>query len=298
MKLCGLENTVLNSSLSLHSLLRQHFPDISSNTWEVSSLEGLSGGSYLVRSSQINYPLKLIARADGVTQSALYVNRRKEARILNQLHDFTYSPGVIGLNHHWLLLEWCEGEHPDTESFLSPRLQCQLAYILAQLHSHSLLGYRLPLRNEILHYGYLIDNKRLSPRWKKLHHYFSTVPLPRILKLAPAHMDIHRGNILCQQGHIAKLLDWEYAANTDIAFSLETYFQFNSLTDGQKDFFLTQYCDIHGAYRDKIKLANHCKQWEPWVKYMTLMWYEVQWKQRQEPQFLIDSSPLRHYFSL
>lgn len=100
-------------------------------------------------------------------------------------------------------------------------------------------------------------------------------------------MDIHSGNVLCQQKVPTMLVDWEYAANTDIGLSLETYFQFNSLTLEQRDYFLTHYCQTFGAYKDKHHLARHCQQWEPWVKYMTLMWYEVQWCQRQHAQFLM-----------
>lgn len=304
MRLCGLENRVLSNQSSLFALLAECFPAVLASCWEVSPLAGLSGGSYLVENryatqTQDTVPsIKLIARSDGQAQNALYVNRRKEAHILKQLKDFPYSPQVIGRNSHWLLLEWVDGDHPSCEQFLASEFQKNLAEIVAKLHNHGVLNYRLPLRNEIAHYGYLIDNKRVSARWKRVHRRFLRTPMPKVLKLAPAHMDIHPGNVLCEQGVPKMLVDWEYAANTDIGLSLETYFQFNSLTVEQRDYFLTQYCYTYGAYKDKFRLAEHCLQWEPWVKYMTLMWYEVQWSQRQEAQFLNDSSPLRDYFGL
>ncbi|ETT07925.1 putative thiamine diphosphokinase [Providencia alcalifaciens PAL-2] len=304
MRLFGLENRVLSNRSSLFALLGECFPAILPSCWEVSSLAGLSGGSYLLESQPVSRTektfstIKLIARAEGQAQSALFVNRRKEARILKQLKHFAYSPDVIGRNSDWLLLEWGAGDHPCHAQFLSSKFQYQLAEIVAKLHCQTLLSYRLPLRNEIAHYGYRIDKKRISSRWKRLHHHFLYAPMPNVIKLAPAHMDIHSGNVLCQQKVPTMLVDWEYAANTDIGLSLETYFQFNSLTLEQRDYFLTHYCQTFGAYKDKHHLARHCQQWEPWVKYMTLMWYEVQWCQRQHAQFLNDSAPLRDYFSL
>lgn len=261
-------------------------------------LSGLSGGSYLLQSQQTDNPIKLIARTDGKTQSALYVDRRKEACILRQLDNRPFAPKVIGRNSQWLLLEWCDGQHPDPITFVSENFQSHLAKTIAQLHCSPLFGFRLQLRDEIAHYGQFIDTKRFSPHWKKLHHHFLFSSMPKTLKLAPAHMDIHAKNIVCSKSGALMLLDWEYAANTDIAFSLETYFQFNRLTDKQRHFFLTQYCDVAGAYRNKQLLNHHCKLWSPWVKYMTLMWYEVQWNESHAPHFLVNSQSLRQDFGL
>lgn len=298
MKLFGLENIILSNVRALYSLLACYYPRILQQNWEITSLIGLSGGSYLVQAKHEINPVILIARADGKAQSSLYVNRSKEAKILKQLQQFTYSPKFIGRNNHWLLLNWCEGENPTSSAFLSTHFQSQLANIIGQLHCYPLFNYQLQLRHEIAHYGYLIDKKRQSPRWSKLHHQFLSIPMPKILKLAPAHMDIHHGNVVVDDKGKITLLDWEYAANTDIAFSLETYFQFNGLSEEQRDFFLNQYCITQGAYKDKQHLSHHCKLWAPWVKYMTLMWYEVQWNESHQPQFLLQSSSLRQYFNL
>ncbi|MGJ3352798.1 phosphotransferase [Providencia sp. Je.9.19] len=288
----------MNNNNALFSLLMRYFPHVLTQNWEITPLAGLSGGTYLLQTRCAHQRISLIARADGQTQSSLYVDRDKEARILKQLEQFPYAPKLIGRNNHWLLLTWCVGQNPHYTTFVSPEFQAKLANIVAQLHCHPLLNYRLQLRNEIAHYGALIDKKRLSPRWKKIHHQFLTMKMPKTLKLAPAHMDIHSGNVVSNSDGKIMLLDWEYAANTDIAFSLETYFQFNELTLNQQDFFLHHYCDVSGAYSDKIRLAKHCHLWTPWVKYMMLMWYEVQWNESHQPQFLLQSHSLRQYFNL
>ena len=283
---------------SLLALLSAHFPAISNKCWEISPLVGLSGGSFLVESHQPNCPLKLVARADTYRQNALYVSRHKEARILQQIQHLPFAQAVVAHNAEWLVLAWCEGQHPHEDRFYSQEFQQKLASIVATLHCSSLLTYTLPLRAEIAHYGERVDQQRFSPRWKRLHRDFLQKKMPKALKLAPAHMDIHPKNIIIQEDDKLMLLDWEYTANTDIAFSLETYFQFNNLTVCQRQQFLTQYCDIQGAYRDKFQLTHHCNLWSPWVKYMTLMWYEVQWHESRDPDFLLHSQPLRQYFSL
>ncbi|EKT56391.1 Thiamine kinase [Providencia sneebia DSM 19967] len=279
---------------SLLSLLGRTFSEVSPHQWEITPLNGLSGGTYHLKSSFLH----VIARISSKAQTSLFVDRRKEMRVLQQLRHFGHAPKALARNAHWLLLSWCKGEHPSEERFYTSQFQSSLADVVAKLHTQPLLSYSLPLRNEIIHYGRLIDKKRYSPQWHKLHGFFLAAKMPNILKLAPAHMDIHRGNILIDEKSQLILLDWEYAANTDIALSLETYFQANQLNKMQRQFFLSDYCDKHNAYSNRQKLAHHCNLWEPWVKYMMLMWYEVQWNQSKKDVFLLHSKPLRQYFCL
>ncbi|WP_369311995.1 phosphotransferase [Providencia rettgeri] len=283
---------------SLLVLLSKNFPAISAQCWEITPLIGLSGGSFLIESLHPDHPLKLLARADTHRQNALYVSRRKEARILRQIQHLPFAQRVVARNAEWLVLAWCEGHHPSHNLFYSMDFQRKLANTIARLHCSPLLTYTLPLKAEIAHYGERIDPQRFSPRWKRLHHDFLQKKMPKALKIAPAHMDIHPNNMIIKDDGQLVLLDWEYAANTDIAFSLETYFQFNSFTKNQRQQFLGQYCDIQGAYHDKFQLMYHCNLWSPWVKYMTLMWYEVQWNESRQTEFLLHSQPLRQYFNL
>lgn len=193
MRLFGLENRVLSNRSSLFALLGECFPAILPSCWEVSSLAGLSGGSYLLESQPVSRTektfstIKLIARAEGQAQSALFVNRRKEARILKQLKHFAYSPDVIGRNSDWLLLEWVAGDHPCQAQFLSSKFQYQLAEIVAKLHCQTLLSYRLPLRNEIAHYGYRIDKKEYL---RDGNDYIIISYTPRCQTLSNLHLHI------------------------------------------------------------------------------------------------------------
>lgn len=263
-------------------------------------LAGLSGGSYHLTTSHSGTVIELIARAAGLAQASLFVDRRKESRVLQQLQyfDFAHAPKPLAQNAGWLLLSWCKGSHPSHQQFMSPLFQSALAAVIAKLHNQPLLRYRLQLKAEIAHYGRLVDHRRQSPKWLKWHRHFMTTKMPTTLKLAPAHMDIHRGNVLNGDGQRIMLLDWEYAANADIGLSLETYFQANQLTETQRQFFLSEYCERYQAYCELPRLSQQCRLWTPWVKYMMLMWYEVQWNQSQNKDFLLHSQSLRQYFHL
>jgi len=298
VRLFGQEKTILTNNDSLWLLLRRYFPKIDIKHWEITPLAGLSGGTYRLRAALADQVVELIARAQGQVQHALYVNRRKEAKVLQQLHGFGQAPKQLARNRDWLLLSWCDGQHPSHTQYLSPEFQSLLAATIAKLHTQPLLSYPLQLRQEMAHYGELIDPKRKNPRWLRWHKYFLSAPTPKTLKLAPAHMDIHRGNILYTEDNSIILLDWEYAANTDIGLSLETYFQANQLNTQQRHDFLSEYCNKHQSYTDAERLAAQCRQWTPWVKYMMLMWYEVQWNQSQNSDFLLHSGALRQYFHL
>lgn len=111
-------------------------------------------------------------------------------------------------------------------------------------------------------------------------------------------MDIHADNLLISPSGQLLLLDWEYAANTDIGLSLACYFSANNLSLEQRQIFLSHYCLDYHAYTDLSGLENQCQLWEPWVKYMMLMWYEVRWQQSKNDQFLQHGQPLRQYFGL
>ena len=257
-------------------------------------LAGLSGGTFLLNNQQ----RQVIARLQGDTQSHLYVNRQKERMILKQLVNFPAAPRSLGANADWLLLEWLPGQHPDQSLFLSVDFQRKLAALIASLHNHPKLTYDLQLQEEIIHYGRQIDKRRMTPRWLQIQRHFEREKQPKSLKIAPAHMDIHRGNLLIEPSGELYLLDWEYSANTDIGLSLTTFFLANDLNEQKKKQFLMHYCLDYHAYRDPLRLAKQCQLWEPWVKYLMLMWYEVRWKQTEEHQFLTLAYPLRRYFGL
>ncbi|MBI6548175.1 phosphotransferase [Xenorhabdus sp. VLS] len=283
----------LTNNNSLLKMLCQQWPDIPVESWEIRPLTGLTQGSYYITDGV----RQMVGRAQTSLNRTLGVDRQRENQILRRLFSTDIAPKVMAMNGTWLLLEWFMGTKIDAETLGQPALQQSLARTLVILHHHSPLGYPLKLKQQIASQWQQIDRKRLSPRWLRLHKFFIAIKMPTALKIAPAHMDIHPDNLLMTEEGL-KLIDWEYAADVDIGFSLAVLFKGNQWDEIQQQTFLDYYCIRASGYSDIQRLKQQIKRWEPWVRYMMLMWYEVRWQQTREQQFLSLVHPLRHSFKL
>ncbi|MDX7991350.1 LPS biosynthesis choline kinase [Xenorhabdus sp. psl] len=284
--------TLTNDS-SLLIILRQRWPDIPVESWEVRPLTGLTQGSYYITDGM----RQMVGRAQTSYSEKLGVDRQRENRILRRLSLTGISPKVMVMSEGWLLLEWFRGTKIDPDTFNSSVLQQSLAQIITILHNQPQLGYPLKLKQQFASQWQQIDRRRLSPRWLRLHKFFMATRMPTALKIAPAHMDIHPDNLLMTEEGL-KLIDWEYAADVDIGFSLAVLFEGNQWDEIQQQAFLDYYCIRTSGYSDIRRLQQQIKRWKPWVSYVMLMWYEVRWQQTKEPQFLLLAHPLRNAFKL
>ncbi|MBD2791062.1 phosphotransferase [Xenorhabdus szentirmaii] len=284
--------TSKNNHLLLKALHLQ-WPDIPTDSWKIRPLTGLTQASYYITDGI----RQMVGRAQTPFSKTLGVNRHRENKILRNLSITGISPKVIAMCGSWLFLEWLQGTKIASEIFSSPALQYSLAQSIALLHNQPRLGYPLQLKQQIAFQWQQIDRRRLSPGWLRLHKYFMATKLPEALKIAPAHMDIHPDNVLMTEEGL-KLIDWEYAADVDIGFSLAVLFMGNQWNEIQQQTFLDYYCLQASGYSDIKQLKLHIEQWKPWVNYMALMWYEARWQQTKEPQFLSLAHPLRHAFKL
>ncbi|MDX7999628.1 LPS biosynthesis choline kinase [Xenorhabdus sp. Reich] len=274
-------------------MLRQRWPDIPAESWEVRPLTGLTQGSYYITDGV----RQMVGRAQTSYSETLGVDRQRENRILRRLSLTGISPKVMVMSDGWLLLEWFRGTKIDPDTFNSSVLQQSLAQIITILHNQPQLGYPLKLKQQFASQWQQIDRRRLSPRWLRLHKFFMATRMPTALKIAPAHMDIHPDNLLMTEEGL-KLIDWEYAADVDIGFSLAVLFEGNQWDEIQQQAFLDYYCIRTSGYSDIRRLQQQIKRWKPWVSYMMLIWYEVRWQQTKEPQFLLLAHPLRNAFKL
>ncbi|OTA19673.1 hypothetical protein Xbed_02176 [Xenorhabdus beddingii] len=274
-------------------MLCQQWPDIPAGSWEIRPLTGLTQTSYFITDGV----RQMVGRAQTSYSKTLGVNRQRENQILRRLSSSRIAPNVMAMNGTWLLLEWLTGTKVDADSLGQPALQQSLAQTLATLHRHSPLGYPLKLKQQIAYQWQQIDRRRLSPRWLRLHKSFMAARMPSALKIAPAHMDVHPDNLLMTEEGL-KLIDWEYAADVDIGFSLAVLFKGNQWDERQQHTFLAYYCLQASGYSDSQLLQRQIKRWEPWGRYMMMMWYEVRWQQTGEAQFLSLACPLRHSFNL
>uniref|UniRef100_UPI0036D82BE8 thiamine kinase n=1 Tax=Photorhabdus sp. RM322S TaxID=3342825 RepID=UPI0036D82BE8 len=284
--------TLSNQDGLLRALCRQ-WPYTTANSWKIRPLSGLTNESYYATDGEYH----IVGRRQWQQGKQLGVDRQRENAILRHLSQTKIAPQVIAMDPHWLLLEWLPGHIIEQNEFSQPDFLQKLAALLTTLHHQSLFGYPLQLRHQLASYWLQIDKARLTPRWLRLHKQFISSSMPSILKLSPAHMDVHCGNLLnTPQG--LKLIDWEYATDTDIGFALATLFCTNHWDEPQQQAFLHCYCSQPSGYRDRTLLTRQIKRWQPWVDYMFLMWFEVRWKQSGDPQFLALAQPLRLSFGL
>ncbi|MFS1539377.1 MAG: phosphotransferase [Candidatus Phlomobacter fragariae] len=285
----------MNKKETLITLLLQKYPAITRNKWRIKALSGYSGGSFYAEATE---NIKLIARFAGKKQRLLGINRQKERKILRQFTQFMAAPKALAANNDWLLLEWMEGKVVTDTAYSLFELYQPLSYILASLYSHPLSGYSLQLKQHLAGYWYQIDPQRLSPYWLNLHHFFQHSRQPKTSKKVLAHLDIHSGNVLLAKDGSLKLLDWEYAADCDLAFALATLFATNDWDKNAQNQFLQHYCQQTHAYNDFYKLTQQIVLWQPWVNYMRMMWYEVRWMQTKDPQYLALAQPIRTWLNL
>ncbi|WP_426577647.1 phosphotransferase [Xenorhabdus stockiae] len=284
---------ILTNSEALSGMLRQKWPDIPAESWEIRPLTGLTQGSHYITDGI----RQMVGRKHTWHSGALGVNRQREQRILRKLSLTGIAPDVIAMHDDWLLLEWLKGTKITAEEFGLPTFQQSLANTIAILHNQTPLGYAFQLKQQLASQWQYIDNLRLSPDWLRLHKFFISAKMPAPLKIAPAHMDIHPDNLIMTSEGL-KLIDWEYAADVDIGFSLAGLFEGNQWNEMQQKFFLNYYCTDASGYSDIVLLQQKIRQWKPWVRYMMLMWYEVRWQQTKDPQFLALAYPLRLGFKL
>lgn len=118
------------------------------------------------------------------------------------------------------------------------------------------------------------------------------ITLPTPLQLAPLHMDIYPGNLItCAVG--LRLIDWEYAADCDVALNIATLFRSNDWASVQQRFL--QHYAQHG-YPDEARLHAQVQFWLPWVDYLMLMWFEARWQHSGDAKFLRWGAALHQSF--
>ncbi|HFF9525339.1 TPA: phosphotransferase, partial [Serratia marcescens] len=109
------------------------------------------------------------------------------------------------------------------------------------------------------------------------------------------HMDIHPGNLLAT-GEGLRLIDWEYAADGDVALDIAALFRGNRWAAEAQQRFLQHYA--RQGYHDVARLQVQVQRWLPWVDYLMLLWFEVRWQQSGDAEFLRWGAALRRRFCL
>lgn len=269
---------ISNSEAPFRQLLKQWLPAVNTAGYQLSLVEGLTGKSWRIESEN----MRLLARQQTQEKQALGVSRWREGQVL-QRSGQGIGPRVLLRRHDWLIVEWLEGEIVSESAFAALNTCGELAALTARLHRQPLSGYRLDLQRQFAAYWPQIDRRRMTPAWLAWQHYFMQCKMPNPLMMAPLHMDVHAGNVV-KQGERLRLIDWEYAADGDIALELAILFRFNQFTPHEQRLFLRHY--TQQGYADLPQLALQVRRWLPWVDYLMLMWFEVRWQQCRDPAFL------------
>ncbi|ORM74504.1 hypothetical protein HA44_18870 [Mixta gaviniae] len=99
---------------------------------------------------------------------------------------------------------------------------------------------------------------------------------PAPLRLGLLHMDIHPGNLLAQPAGL-RLIDWEYAADGDVALELAAIIDGNALNAAQSDELLAGYARANRL--DPAALRRQTARWRPWLRLLMASWYQLRWEQ-------------------
>ncbi|PVZ87972.1 LPS biosynthesis choline kinase [Serratia sp. S1B] len=279
-----------NSESQLRQVIASWMPALNLTGCYFTPVQGLTGESWRIESDHLH----LLARQQTAEKCALGVSRRREATVLNRVGR-GIGPTVLLQHTDWLIVEWLKGENLDITTFAAMNCSGELARLVARLHQRKRSGYPLALQQQLARYWQQIDHQRLTPVWLRWQRYFMQQKMPNPLMLAPLHMDIHAGNLL-RQGEQLRLIDWEYAADGDIALELAALFRFNQFSPAAQQQFLSHYTQL--GYTDLPQLTRQIQRWLPWVDYLMLMWFEVRWNQCRDPAFLLWGAALYQRFCL
>ncbi|MDZ7278734.1 thiamine kinase [Pantoea eucrina] len=231
------------------------------------ALPGLSGGS--VRVEQADRTL-LARRAPA--QPIPFVDRQREYRVLRKMRGAALGPAPLAWRAPWLLQTWLPGDTLTPTQFTAQR--AAVLTLVRKLHQQPLTGYRLHLGPLLLQYWQLCKGRHW--RWQRQLGRLLAQGEPPPLRLAPLHMDIHPGNLIATPDGL-RLIDWEYAADGDIALEVAALC---AAADGDRAGWIGEYAQR--ANLNPTKLAQQVRRWQPWLRLLMASWYQLRAEQTQD----------------
>ncbi|AEW44592.1 thiamine kinase [Serratia symbiotica str. 'Cinara cedri'] len=273
----------------LQKLLNTSLPTVNTLNCRFSLVRGLTGESWRI---DIAEGISVLAHQQTAAKKILGISSKRNAKLLHSCGS-KLGPKVLAHNNHWIIVEWLPGKNVTSKVFEDLNKSGELAAIIAELHRRPLSGHRLHMQQQFANYWQQLDKRRLTPYWLRYQQHFLKITPPTPLKLSPLHMDIHPGNIIIGDTGL-RLIDWEYAADGDIALDIAVLFRSNNWTDNQQKSFLQHYTKY--GYPDKVRLCAQIKYWLPWVDYLIFMWLETRWQQSGNDIFLNLGTLLRKHF--
>lgn len=245
----------------------------------VSSLHGLTGLTYQLECA--GRPL-LARRQPEAGQEIPGVNRQREYRLLRKLSAADLAPEPLGWQSPWLLLAWTPGEN--AAEMPGDSFEQQLLPLLCRLHRQPPVGAPLNLPALLWRYWQLCHPRDKSARWLRQLRRLTNRGVPCALRKAPLHLDIHRGNLLqtCQG---LQLIDWEYAADGDVALELCMLQYGGVITPAGWTRWLQRYASAMSL--NAGVLSQQVEHWRPWVRLLIASWYQLRYQQSQDGELKI-----------
>lgn len=230
---------------------------------------GLGGASCIIAQGE----QRLVLRQDHDSQAPA-AHFRRQFRALRRL-PADLVPKPVFFKQGWMAVEYLAGEIksalPDTPA---------LASMLYHLHRQPCLGWRVALLPLLEQYWQQASPDRRTSFWLARLKRLRKAGEPRPLRLSPLHMDVHAGNIVhTQKG--ARLIDWEYAGDGDVALELAAVWMPDEPSRGQ---LIKAYARC--AQMDASVLAAQVRRWRPWVLMLMAGWFEMRFQQSKDKQFI------------
>jgi thiamine kinase len=270
VKSSGQETVLLSPEPQLQQLIQQQWPTAQA-AGHFFAQPGLSGQSVRVQTEQG----ELLARR-APPLPIPFVDRQREYRVLRQLRRAELGPQPLAWRDPWLLQSWLPGEVLTTTQFNQQR-EAILA-LLHRLHQQPLTGYRLRLAPLLQRYWQLCHQRHW--RWQRRLQRLLQQGEPQPLRLAPLHMDVHAGNLIATPAGL-RLIDWEYAADGDIALELAAV----CAVDGDtRSAWIAGYAER--AHLGEQTLARQMQRWQPWLQLLMASWYQLRGEQSQDETLL------------
>ena len=271
----------------LQQRIEHYYPAVKTAGFRLLPVAGLTGESWKICSPAGD----MLARHQSAQRKISGADRQRESAILRHIARHKLGPCVRLYSPPWLIVDWIDGTPLPEQALAVVSGQKAICQRLVELHRLALSGYQLDLQQQFARYWQYIDRRRLTPAWLRLHHKMLSLKPPAPLKLALVHMDIHAGNVLKTTDGL-RLIDWEYAANADIALELAAIIRGNGWSAQQQNAIIREYVNA-GGYHDLFLLQQQVKRWIPWVDYLMLMWFEVRWQQTGECKYREWAHPSR-----
>lgn len=270
-----------NNQPALMRLLAQRFPAVDTAGFHYEPITGLSSESWRIRFGENVW----LARPQTPEGTTLGTCRQREYRLLRQMSEHRLAPAPLLCRDGWLIVAWQKGVILSRETFAQCLDDGRVARLLCRLHRLPRAGYHLALSAQLARHWQHMDARRRTPALLRLHRYFQHAPQPAMLAYAPLHLDVHAENVLMTPAQHLMLIDWEYAADGDIALELAFLMRSNALDDAQQQRLLETYQQQRPGLA-LAALTRSVRQWLPWVDYLILMWFEVRWHQTGQTCFL------------